>query len=165
MPLFKRQKDINLFRHLNKQLILKIIDTTISVYKINSIQSSADLYGQSLKRIYFPDVSIGALIQHDTPTIQMNQFGHNYLQAITVRFDRDILKDINLYPQIGDVIQWNGNYYQISTSIQDQLIAGQQSQIYNWSITCDCVITRKSIVQIQQIHTIVSKRGESSIYD
>ena len=131
MPLFKRQKDINLFRHLNKQLILKIIDTTISVYKINSIQSKADLYGDSLKRIYFPDVSIGALIQHDTPTIDMNQFGHNYLQAITVRFDRDILKDINLYPQIGDIIQWNSNYYQIATSIQDQLIAGQQSQIYN----------------------------------
>lgn len=105
MPLFKRQKDINLFRHLNKQLILKIIDTTISVYKINSIQSIADLYGQALKRVYFPDVSIGALIQHDAPSIQMSQFGHNYLQAITIRFDRDILKDINLYPQIGDVIQ------------------------------------------------------------
>lgn len=131
MPLFKRQKDINLFRHINRQLIIKIIDTTVSVYKINSIQTAANLYGESLDKIYFPDVSVGALIQHDAPSVQMNQFGHNYLQAITVRFDRDIIKDINLYPEIGDIIQWNSNYYQISTAIQDQLIAGQQTQIYN----------------------------------
>lgn len=105
MPLFKRQKDINLFRSINRQLIIKIIDTTVSVYKINSIQTVANLYGESLNKVYFPDVSVGALIQHDSPSVQMNQFGHNYLQAITVRFDRDILKDINLYPEIGDIIQ------------------------------------------------------------
>lgn len=105
MPLFKRPRDIAFLRSINKQLITKVIDTTVTVYKINAMESTVDNYGESINRIYFPDVNIGALIQHDPPQIDMNQFGHNYIQAITVRFDRDILTDINLYVQIGDIIQ------------------------------------------------------------
>ena len=44
MALYTGQRDIDLFRKLNKELINRIIDTTVDIFKIVIAEHSAQLF-------------------------------------------------------------------------------------------------------------------------
>ena len=105
MPKYLGKRDLNLFIKINKQLINTVINTKISVYKINAYQTKSNLYGQALKRIYYPDIIASGIIQHNSPDFEYTEFGINVVQQIQIKFLRQELKQKNLYVEIGDIIE------------------------------------------------------------
>lgn len=161
MALFTGKRDISLYRSLNRQLITKIMGTTVNYYKLSIIDTKVNIYQQGIQKIYFPNVKIAGIIDFRQVSMDTSQMGTNFIQALKIKFDRLYLKQKQLYPQIGDVIQWNNNYYQIASSIENQFIAGQTQQQYNWSIICQCNIITNNIAQIDQINQYIQQKAYS----
>lgn len=133
-------------------MINKIIGSAINYYKIDTQKSQTNIYGQSTNKTFFQNIKIMGLIEFEDYSTQNSQFGYNIFNKLKIRLDRQYMsKQIELYPCVGDIIQWNNSYYDISSVIQNQFIGGQTQQQNNWSIICQCILTKKSKLFIESL--------------
>ena len=150
MALYGGSRDVSLFRHINKELINNIIQQSVGYYKINLDRTESNLYGESLTKTYNDPILVNCLIERTPPTWTETEFGSDITQDITVRFLRDILVDIQLVPEVGDVMLWQENYYEISGTIENQLVVGKDPS-YAYDDTTDFGSSISIIVNAQYI--------------
>lgn len=150
MALFGGSRDISLFRHINKELINNIIQQSVGYYKVALDKTIANLYGESSNKTYNDPILVNCLIERTPQTWTETEFGSNVNQDITVRFLRDILVDIQLVPEVGDVILWQENYYEIAGVVENQLVVGKDPS-YAYDDTTDFGSSLSIIVTAQYI--------------
>jgi hypothetical protein len=150
MALFGGSRDISLFRHINKELINNIIQQSVGYYKIALDKTESNLYGESLNKTYNDPILVNCLIERTPQTWAETEFGADVIQDITVRFLRDILVDINLVPEVGDVVLWQENYYEIAGIIENQLVVGKDPS-YAYDDTTDFGSSISIIVNAQYV--------------
>lgn len=156
MALFGGQRDMSLFRILNKELINDIIDTEVYYYMLAVEETKSNLYGESKDKIYHQPVKIPALFEFVQAEQVSDDFGQSYSRQVTYNFLRDTLVDKELKPEVGDVIQWDDTYYQIDAVYERQFFAGKNpkswdggdTQGYSVSIICDTHATRWSSLNL-----------------
>jgi hypothetical protein len=132
MALYGGSRDISFIRHINKELINNIIEQQVGYYKIVLDKTEANLYGEALLKTYNDPVLVNCLIERTPPTWRETDFGADVTQDITVRFLRDILVDIQLVPEVGDIVMWQEDYYEINGLIENQLVVGKDPS-YSYS--------------------------------
>ena len=125
MALFGGSRDISLFHNLNKELLNDIIQTEIAYYKFALEQTAINVYGESTSKQYFEPLKIACLIDRTDQDWSVDDFGPNVNQSISFRFLKNELKDINLVPEIGDLLLFKNNFYEVDTRVENQLILGK----------------------------------------
>ena len=150
MALFGGSRDISLFRHINKELINNIIQQSVGYYKINLDKTDSNLYGESLSKTYNDPVLVNCLIERNEQTWTETEFGTDVTREINVRFLRDILVDIQLVPEVGDVVLWQEDYYEISGTVENQFVVGKDP-IYAYDDTNDFGSSISIIVTAQMV--------------
>jgi hypothetical protein len=175
MSLFGENRDISLFRHLNRELLNNIIEQKVGYYKINLERSKTNMYGESLKKYYNEPVLLNCLIDRGDTTSKTDDFGPDTVRNIKCKFLRDDLlgNDLstelqpdgkgftyNIYPEIGDIILWQGQYFEVDNVNDNQLIAGKDPLFSysentdnfgsSWSITVDCHYVRPEKLGIEK---------------
>jgi hypothetical protein len=136
MALYGGSRDISFIRHVNKELINDIIEQQVGYYKISLDKTSSNLYGESLNKTYNDPVLVNCLIERTDQSWSETDFGPDITRTINVRFLRDILVDIQLVPEVGDVVLWQENYYEISALVENQFVVGKDpSYSYSDNIT------------------------------
>jgi hypothetical protein len=157
MGLFGGSRDASLFRHLNKELIHDLIDTEVYYYKLILDETKVNLYGEGKDKTYFNPVKIPTLIERTDGTAQFDDFGSDYTRLVNFSFLRDTLVDKNIYPQIGDVIEWNDEQHIVDVVYENQFFAGKNpetwdggdSQGYSISMLLEAHIVRKSQLKLR----------------
>ena len=150
MALFGGSRDISLFRHINKELINNIIQQSVGYYKINLDKTTSNLYGESLTKSYNNPVLVNCLIERTAQEWAETEFGTDVTREINVRFLRDILVDIQLVPEVGDVMLWQENYYELSGIVENQFVVGKDPS-YAYDDTNDFGSSISIIVTAQYI--------------
>jgi hypothetical protein len=145
MSLFGEQRDISLFRHLNKELLERIIQQTVGYYKIDLEASKENVYGEALNKFYRDPVLVTCLIERGDNTMVNNDINVTFAQTIYVRFLRDTLVEMNLVPETGDVIMWNENYFEVNNVNENQLIVGKDPS-YSYDSATDNFGSSLSII-------------------
>lgn len=156
MALFGGIRDMEVFRKLNKEVIKKVIDTEILYYKFNVAETKVNLYDEAKGKSYFPPVLVHALISKEDQEWSSDDFGPNVTQNINIAFLRDILVELDLVPQVGDIVEHNAAFYEIDTVAQNQRFMGKDpdhwfggnTHGYNISIICTGHMTRASNLNI-----------------
>lgn len=160
MSLFGSQNDFGLIRRINRELLQDIIEQEIGYYKISLKSSEANIYGESLEKIYYNPVKLNCLITRGDQVVTVDEFGPDLNREASFAFLRDDLTDIELVPEVGDIILWHENYYEVDTVRENQLFVGRDNS-YNLtdygsqfgesiSIICDTHLTRTDKVGITQ---------------
>ena len=175
MSLYGENRDISLFRHLNRELINNIIEQKVGYYKIALDRSLPNMYGESTKKIYNDPVLINCLIERGDTAPLTNEFGMDITRNMKFRFLRDDLAGIdlstevgpdgmgfsyNIVPEVGDIILWNNDYYEANNVNENQLIVGKDP-LYSysnnttnygssWSIILECFYIRPEKLGITQ---------------
>jgi hypothetical protein len=167
MALYGENRDISLFRHVNRELLNNIIEQKVGYYKINLDKTTNNIYGEATTKTYNDPVLINCLIERGDTESTTDDFGMDIVRNITCRFLRDDLAGIdlstelgpdgvgfthNIVPEIGDVILWNNDYYEVNNVNENQLIVGKDpSYSYasqtdsfgsSWSIIVSCFYIR-----------------------
>lgn len=152
MPRFVTQRDFQFFQHINKEIILDIVDVNVVLYKIIPDVVSVNIYGESTDKTRYRGINLQALIKYAKRSAETEVgFGYDISQkGIEFRFARKLLQDVNVYPDIGDIIGYNENYYEIDNITEAQLIAGKPEFVHN--IICEAHMTRRSSINLEDIH-------------
>ena len=125
MTLFGGSRDISLFNNLNKELINDIIQTEVGYYKFVLERTTSNVYGESQGKVYYEPVRIAGLINREDQKWASSDFGPNIDQSIDFRFLKDELISINLVPEVGDIILFRNNFYEVDGRIENQLVLGK----------------------------------------
>ena len=125
MALFGGNRDISLFHSLNKELINDILQTEVAYYKFALEQTKVNVYGEAPGKNYFEPLKIACLINRTDQSWSSDDFGSDVNQEIGFRFLKDELKNINLVPEIGDLLLFRNNFYEIDSRTENQLILGR----------------------------------------
>lgn len=145
---FVSRRDYQTMIDINKELINDVIDVVVGIFKINLSDTKTNIYGEGNKKIYYSPVLVPCLInrQMTTPTLDGQRV--SVAQQSSFAFLRKELEEKNIYPEPGDIVQFHNDYYEIITTNETQLIAGQTT--YNHAIFCETVLTRQPKVTIDK---------------
>jgi hypothetical protein len=132
MALYGTSRDISLFNKINRELINNVISQEVGYYKISLNNTVSNLYEESINKTYNDPVLIPCLIERTQQTWVETDIGIDLNQSITFRFLRDYLLEINIVPEIGDIVLWSNNFYEINSLIENDLILGKNPN-YSYS--------------------------------
>tara|TARA_Y100000034_G_scaffold118719_1_gene159685 strand:+ start:716 stop:1204 length:489 start_codon:yes stop_codon:yes gene_type:complete len=138
-PLFIGQKERDLVKQVNDELIEKVIGQQLLYYPIDLERTDFhELYGEAIKKTYLPPVRIFALVEFTTfETDYMPNVGIDKVWEINVHFHKRRLEDDqNLYVREGDFVLYSDNYYEIVKLVEPKLLFGQAGHSFEISAVC-----------------------------
>ena len=128
MPLFGGSRDISLFRTMNRELINDIIQTEIAYYKIILDQTVTNVYGESNKKYYYEPLRLSCLIEKSEQDWSSDDFGPDIKQTFQYKFLKDDLSSINLVPEVGDLLLFNNDFWEVDTFVENQFFVGKKPE-------------------------------------
>lgn len=152
MPRFVSQRDFNFFQHINREIVVDVVDVDVILYKIALETTVINVYGEATEKARYTPVELKALVKYpQTNPDAKDGFGVDTTQNVEFRFVRSLLEEVDVYPEAGDIIAYNGLYYEIDNTNDVQLVAGQPYNAH--SIICSAHLTRRSGIQIEEANT------------
>lgn len=130
MALFTNDRDWGLLRTINQELINNIIEQEILYYKVSLENTEDNIYGESLNKYYLDPILLNCLINRNSQETSTNEFGPDVNRSLSFGFLRDDLVVKNTIPEIGDIIMWQENYYEVDGIIEDQLFGGKSPDYF-----------------------------------
>jgi hypothetical protein len=151
-PRFVSDRDFRFFQHINREVISDIIDVKVVLYKIVVDTVAINIYGESTEKTRYKGITLDAVIKYAKQSPSGEEgFGFDATQQdIEFRFARKFLQDVDVYPETGDIVGYNENFYEIHNINEAQLIASRPE--FNHSIICEAHLTRRSGLNIVETH-------------
>jgi hypothetical protein len=151
--LFGSNRDFNLLVNINRELLKDIVEQEVLYYKLSLDDTEANIYGEALIKNYWSPLKLNCLITRGDQVVTSDDFGPDLNREASFAFLREDLVDVNTVPEVGDIVVWNEDYYEVDTVRENQLFVGRDSS-YNLtnygsqfgsslSIIVDCHQTRR----------------------
>ena len=123
----------------------------------------------SINAEFFDSILIPALITKETKTANMDDYGHDYTRTAQFGISRDILEKANFYPEVGDIVLWDNEYYELDNVDANQYFAGKNPDTwpngssfgYSVSVLCDSHVTRQRPLNIRKMNFGVTDDNQS----
>lgn len=165
MALFGGSRDISLFNSLNKELINDIIQTEVGYYKFVLEKTSTNVYGESEGKVFYEPVRIACLINKQDQAWTSDDFGSDVNQTIDFRFLKISLKDINLVPEVGDILLFKNNFYEVDARVENQFLLGKDPDYAISTGTTDfgsshSIILNTHISRVEKLNLIPLRGGK-----
>ena len=106
-------------------MLSNIVEQEVGYYKYDLKSNEPDIYGENVNKIFYDPVKLNCLISKGDQGFNQNRFSSNIDRAVSFAFLRDDLVDTQVVPEVGDVIYWDGNYYEAHGVVQNQLFFGR----------------------------------------
>ena len=158
--LFGSNRDFNLLTKINRELLSDIIEQEILYYKLSLNETNSNLYGEALEKVFQVAVKLNCLITRGDQVISVDDMGPDLNREASFAFLRSDLESSVVVPEVGDILNWQENYYEVDTVRENQLFIGRDNN-YNLtdygnkfgksvSIIVDCHLTRADRVGITE---------------
>jgi len=159
MALFGGMRDAKFLASINAELINAIIDTEIEFYKLIIESSNSNMYGESESKSFYDSILIPCLVTKDDKSSNMDEYGHSYTRTSKFAISRDILVRADFYPEVGDIIFWDNEYFEVDNVDANQYFVGKNPETwpngdshgYSVSIVVDAHATRQTPQGIENI--------------
>jgi hypothetical protein len=159
MALFGGKRDAIFVASVNSEVINAIVDTEIEFFKLHIETSGANLYGESDKKSYYDSILIPCLITKDEKTPVMDDYGHSYTRTSQFALSRDILERASFFPEVGDIVFWDNEYYELDNIDANQYFVGKNPETwpngtehgYSVSVICNAHATRQTPLGIKNL--------------
>jgi len=144
-PLFAGEKERNLVKQVNDELIERVIGQQIAYYPINIEHTDFHpLYGEAIKKTFLPPVRVYVLVEWEGSETTTSNFGIDRKASITVHFHRRrLVEDQDLYVREGDFVAYGSQFFEIVTIGQPREIFGQTE--HKIEIVAKCIKAREGV--------------------
>ena len=145
-PLFFNQKERDLVKQVNDELIERVIGQTIAYYPISREHTNYHpLYGEAIEKNFLPPIRVQALIEwNGISTNYSEKIGLDKVSEITVHFHkRRLTEDQDLFVREGDFVLYGNIHYEIVTLSEPKQLFGQVD--HRIEISAKCVRARKGL--------------------
>ena len=157
--LFGSNRDFDLFVSVNRELLKNIVEQEILYYKLSVNNTSVNIYGEALQKTYLEAVKLHCLITRGDQVYDVDEFGPDLGREASFAFLKPDLEDISTVPEVGDIVMWQEDYYEVDVVKENSLLLGKDSK-YNidrpgthgssMSIIVNCHLTRADRVGLNR---------------
>ena len=129
MALFGSSRDISFIKKINNELLDNVIQQEVDFYVLSLADMASNLYGEASQgKTYYRPVRLTCLLERGDQTyVADDQFGVDITQQMTFRFLKPRLRELNLVPKAGDIVEVRGVYYEIDQVNENQFVAGKDN--------------------------------------
>jgi hypothetical protein len=144
-PLFLGEKERNLVKQVNDEIIERVIGQTIVYYPISREHTNYHpVYGESVQKTFLAPIRINALVEWEGSKTATEVFGVDRVTSIVVKFHRRrLIEDQELYVREGDFVLYGDTFYEIVTLNEAKVLFGQID--HKFEIISKCIKARESI--------------------
>ncbi len=145
-PLFLGEKERNLVKQVNDELIERVIGQQVLYYPISVKHTDYhDVYGEAIKKTFLPPIRVYALVEWGgIETTTDTSYGADKNSEITVHFHkRRLTEDQDLFVREGDFVLYGNLYYVIVILNEPKQLFGQID--HRIEISAKCVKARKGL--------------------
>lgn len=145
MSLFGSRKDFGLITKMNRELLQDIIEQEVAFYKLAIAETQSNIYGESLEKTFYNGIIMQCLITRGDQVFTVDDFGPDVGRELTFAFLRDDFVDLEMVPEVGDIIMLSESYYEIDAVVENEYFFGKdpaynyaRSDKYGKSISLRC---------------------------
>ena len=154
-------RDFDLLVNINRELVHDLVEQEILYHKLSLEDTEVNLYGESLSKSFWNAVKLNCLITRGDQVIDIAEFGPDLGREASFAIIRRDLEDKSILPEVGDIVQWQNDFYEVDTVRENRLFLGRDSN-YNLtsyggqyggslSIILDTHLTRADRVGISEV--------------
>jgi len=125
LALFGSRRDVLLINSINRELLPDIITQQVGYYKVSLGASTTNMYGEATDKFLSDPVLLNCLITRGEQTWSSDQWGPDINRSISFAFFLEDLKDQQVLPEVGDIIFWYENYYEVDGVVDNQYFVGK----------------------------------------
>ena len=144
-PLFLGQKERDLVKQINDELIERVIGQVIAYFPVDLEHTNFhSLYNEAIVKSFLPPVRVHALVHFKGQKTKVDKYGIDKITEITVHFHkRRLVEDQDLFVREGDFISYGGSYYEIVSLKEPKELFGQADR--RIEIVADCIRSREGL--------------------
>lgn len=160
MPLFNSKRDAGLLLGVNREVMRGFSSVEVAVYQLDLNQTDVNIYEESNNRAYQPPIRLYSQVILESKTSAGDNF-LDFTRTFQAGFLREDLIEANVYLQEGDIIEYDGGYYEIDQLSESNYWSGRNpetsigTQEGDWvdhgyvvSVVASCHLTRTNRLQI-----------------
>ena len=159
---FYSDLDLATFDKFNRELVGDVVNEKdgiifqqVVVYKISVKDTRTNIYGETVGgKVFRTGVKVAALVDAEDQTTNTDEFGPDRVQNVSFSFLRKTLRDIEFVVDVGDIVNWNEGFWEITNKSENQLVGGQTDADYIHSVVCNAYLTRLSHLNIERVRSI-----------
>ncbi len=154
MPMYFPPRDLDTLRGISRELVQKVMDVDILFFKLNPQKMQMNIYGQAKHKTFnfYPGIYVKGMVVHNAQELTYNE-SVTYKNNTTFKFLVSTLQSINLYPQVADILGWNGIFWEITKVTQQQLIGNRSDT--QWSKICQTTaLSNSKVNQLKELRFV-----------
>ena len=136
---FYGNKDLATIEKFNRELLGEpniddcgIIDQFVILYRTSVYDTETNMYGEASEgKVYKQGVKLPCIVNAEDFNFEYDDFGPDNKQNVSFAFQRAYLVEVNLKPDIGDIIKWNDGYFEVNTYNENQLVGGDPTKSHS----------------------------------
>ena len=144
-PLFLGEKERDIVKQFNDELIERIVGQVIAYYPIDLENTNFHpLYNEAVVKSFLPPVRVYALIDFKGQETTNDKYGVDKMTKLSIHFHkRRLTEDQDLFVREGDFIAYGEAYYEIVSLKEPTEIFGQADK--RLEIAADCIRAREGM--------------------
>ena len=153
---FYGNKDLATFEKFNKELLGEpniddcgIIDQFVILHRVSVYDTETNMYGEASQgKNYKQGVKLPCIVDAEDFNFEYTDFGPDNSQNVKFAFQIAYLVEVDLKPDIGDILKWNEGYFEIKDYNENQLIGGDPTKSH--SIVVSAHLTRMPTTNLEE---------------
>ncbi len=149
-------KDLATIEKFNRELLGEpskgdcgIIDQYVILYRTSVYETETNMYGESSDvKVYQQGVKLPCIVTAQDFEFDYTDFGADNKQNVSFAFQRAYLVEVDLKPEIGDIMKWNSGYFEVNTFNENQLVGGSPDNSH--SIVVQAHLTRMPTTNLEE---------------
>ena len=144
-PLFLGEKERDLVKQVNDELIERVIGQVVAYYAIDIEHTNFHpLYGEAITKSFLPPVRVNALVEFQGEETKVEPYGLDKMTKLTVHFHkRRLTEDQDLYVREGDFVLYGEAFYEIVQLKEAKELFGQADR--RIEISAQCIRAREGL--------------------
>ena len=145
-PLFLGEKERNLVKQVNDELIERVIGQTVVYYPIDIDRTNFHpVYGEAIQKTFLPPVRVHALVEFEGISTKYNDnIGLDIDANINIHFHkRRLTEDQDLFVREGDFVLYGKILYEIVALAEPRQLFGQID--HRLEISAKCIKAREGL--------------------
>ena len=149
-------KDLATIEKFNRELLGEpnisddgIIDQFVILYRTSVYETDTNMYGEASEgKVYKRPVKLPCIVDAGDFDFNYDDFGPDNKQDVSFAFQRAYLVEVDLRPEIGDIMKWNDGYFEVDKFNENQLIGGNFDNSH--SIVVSAHLTRMPTTNLEE---------------
>lgn len=123
--IFGSIRDTGTLLHIGRELIQDVVEQEILLYKVNLEQTLDNIYGEATEKYYWTPLKINCLIRRGEQDWGVQDYGSDVNRVTEFAFFKEDLRDAGAIIEVGDVIEWSKDYFEVDGIKENQMFLGK----------------------------------------